>query len=58
MHQYKLGADVLEKLLRKGPECPGGQQAGHEPAVCPYGQEGQTVSWNALKRMWPAGQGR
>ena len=23
--------------------CPGGQQVGHEPAVCPCGQEGQRI---------------
>ncbi|GAB0208993.1 mitochondrial enolase superfamily member 1 [Grus japonensis] len=42
MRQYRLGVDLLgsssaEKDLRS----PGGQQALHEPAMCPRGQEGQ-----------------
>ena len=36
MHQYRLGAN-----LPCG-EGPGGQQDGHEPAVCSWGQEGHT----------------
>ena len=37
MHQYRLGADLLEMT----PGCPGGQQAGHETAVYTYGPESQ-----------------
>jgi len=43
MHQYRLGADLLE-LCKEGPECPGEQQVDHEPAGCPCGQEGQWYS--------------
>jgi len=42
MHQYRLGADLLEKqLCGEGPGSAGEQQADHEPAVCPGCQEGQ-----------------
>ena len=36
MHQYRLGDDPLERSSG----CSGGQHVGHEPAVCPCGQEG------------------
>ena len=42
MHQYRLGAELLERSsVEKGPGCPGGKQVCHEPAVRPCGQEGQ-----------------
>jgi len=42
MHQYRLGGwPAGEELCREGPGCRGRQQVGHEPAVCPCGQEGQ-----------------
>ena len=42
MHQYRLGADLLESSsVEKGPGCPGGRQVDHEPAVCPGCQESQ-----------------
>jgi len=41
MHQYRLGADLLESSSGEGSGCPGGQQVDHEPAVCPGCQEGQ-----------------
>ena len=44
MYQYRLGADRLERSSAEkalGVE----QEVGHEPAVCPCGQEGQWYSW-------------
>lgn len=39
-HQYRLGAELLEKeLCREGPGCPGGEQVSREPAVCLCSQE-------------------
>ena len=32
---------VRDELCREGPTGPGGQQVGHEQAVCLCGQEGQ-----------------
>ncbi|GAB0209656.1 mitochondrial enolase superfamily member 1 [Grus japonensis] len=41
-HQYRLGVDLLgSSTAEKDLRSPGGQQALHEPAVCPCGQEGQ-----------------
>lgn len=34
------GWPVGVELYRERPGCPGGQQVGHEPAVCPCAQEG------------------
>ncbi|GAB0175994.1 mitochondrial enolase superfamily member 1 [Grus japonensis] len=40
-HQYRLGVDLLgSSIVEKGPGSPGEQQALHEPAMCPRGQEG------------------
>ena len=36
MHQYRLGDDLLEMSSVEKDLC-----VGHEPAVCPCGQEGQ-----------------
>ena len=41
IHQNRLEADLLERSSAERPECSGGQQVGHEPAVCPCGQESQ-----------------
>ena len=37
MHQYRLGDGQLERKMTCGERLmgPGGQQVGHEPAVCP-----------------------
>ena len=40
-HQYSLGVDLLGSSTAEGHGSPGGQQALHEPAACPHGQEGQ-----------------
>ncbi|GAB0210119.1 protein NYNRIN-like [Grus japonensis] len=41
-HQYRLGVDLLgSSTAEEGSGSPGGQQALHEPAMCPRGQEGQ-----------------
>lgn len=45
MHQYRLGADHWRG---EGAEC-SGEQVGHEPAVCPCGQEDQYYS-GCIKR--------
>jgi len=45
-HLYKLGEDLLESRepCREGRRGPGGQEAGHEPAVCSCSQGGQLCS--------------
>jgi len=42
MHPYRSESDLPDNdLCGEGPRRADGQQIGHEPAVCPYGQEGQ-----------------
>jgi len=42
MHQYRLGADLLESSpVEKDLDCPGGRQVNHEPAACPGCQKDQ-----------------
>jgi len=50
MHQYRLGADLLE---RSPPGRPGGRQVNHEPAVCPGCQESQ---WHSGVHQEDCGQ--
>jgi len=42
MHQYRLGADLLESSsAERDLGSAGGRQVDHEPAVSPYCQEGK-----------------
>ena len=40
MHQYRLGAEVMESSSVEKDLSAGGQQVSHEPAMCSYGREG------------------
>jgi len=43
---------LILDLCREGPGGPGGQQVGHEPAVCPRGKEDQWYLGVSMVSRW------
>lgn len=56
-YQYRLWADLLEGSSAEKDMSLGEGRADYEPAV-PLQPQWPILSWDALRRAWPAEQGR